>query len=261
MRNLRSESFVTAGIATVVDGESSYPIGGGVFISPDGLNRGDSYRAQVYTPRPSERQLRENTDTFYEDWLRRYLTIYLPEPGVAPSVGPDRGARPAAARRLAVLGRGGHARGRALRRVRGPRRSASWRAATWRACGRSRSSSSASRRARSTTSSASSGGSTTASPTPSSRRGRPETLDGFVFDSKIGFCQQFSGAEALLLRMGGIPARVATGFTSGSFDEKQREFVVRDLDAHSWVEAWMPALRLGDARPDAGRRAAALPAR
>ena len=88
-----------------------------------------------------------------------------------------------------------------------------------------------------------------------------ETLDGFLFDSKIGFCQQFSGAEALLLRMGGIPARVATGFTSGSFDERQREFVVRDLDAHSWVEAWIPALRLGDARPDAGRRAAALAAR
>jgi hypothetical protein len=67
-----------------------------------------------------------------------------------------------------------------------------------------------------------------------------ETLDGFVFDSKTGFCQQFSGAEALLLRMGGIPARVATGFTSGSYDDRQREFVVRDLDAHSWVEAWFP---------------------
>ena len=40
--------------------------------------------------------------------------------------------------------------------------------------------------------------------------------------------------------MGGIPARVATGFTSGSFDDTQREFVVRDLDAHSWVEAWFP---------------------
>ena len=40
--------------------------------------------------------------------------------------------------------------------------------------------------------------------------------------------------------MGGIPARVATGFTTGSFDEKQREYVVRDLDAHSWVEVWFP---------------------
>jgi hypothetical protein len=41
-----------------------------------------------------------------------------------------------------------------------------------------------------------------------------------------------------LLRMGGVPARVATGFTSGSLDSKSGEFVVRDLDAHSWVEVW-----------------------
>jgi transglutaminase-like putative cysteine protease len=63
-------------------------------------------------------------------------------------------------------------------------------------------------------------------------------LDGFLFDAKAGYCQQFSGAMALLLRMGGVPARVSTGFTSGSLDAKTREFVVRDLDAHSWVEVW-----------------------
>jgi hypothetical protein len=73
------------------------------------------------------------------------------------------------------------------------------------------------------------------SPPPAS-----ETLDGFLFDSKIGFCQQYSGAEALLLRMAGIPARVAAGFAPGVFDDRQREFVVRDFDAHSWVEAWIP---------------------
>jgi protein-glutamine gamma-glutamyltransferase len=42
----------------------------------------------------------------------------------------------------------------------------------------------------------------------------------------------------LLLRMAGVPARVVTGFTSGSLDTKTREYVVRDLDAHSWVEVW-----------------------
>ena len=47
---------------------------------------------------------------------------------------------------------------------------------------------------------------------------------------------------ALLLRMGGVPARVATGFTPGSLDRKQREYVVRDLDAHSWVEVWFPGI-------------------
>ena len=63
-------------------------------------------------------------------------------------------------------------------------------------------------------------------------------LDGFLFDSKAGYCQQFSGAMALLLRMAGVPTRVVTGFTSGSLDAKTKEYVVRDLDAHSWVEVW-----------------------
>jgi hypothetical protein len=65
-------------------------------------------------------------------------------------------------------------------------------------------------------------------------------LMSFLFDDRQGYCQQFSGAMALLLRMGGVPARVATGFAPGSLDKRRREYVVRDLDAHSWVEAWFP---------------------
>ena len=63
-------------------------------------------------------------------------------------------------------------------------------------------------------------------------------LEGFLFDARRGYCQQYSGGMALLLRMAGVPARVVTGFTSGSLDSKTREYVVRDLDAHSWVEVW-----------------------
>ena len=66
------------------------------------------------------------------------------------------------------------------------------------------------------------------------------TLDGFLFDTKQGYCQQYSGAMALLLRMGGIPARVATGFSTGATDFKTGEYVVRDFDAHAWVEAYYP---------------------
>ena len=45
---------------------------------------------------------------------------------------------------------------------------------------------------------------------------------------------------ALLLRMAGIPARVVTGFSTGATDTKTGEYVVRDFDAHSWVEAYYP---------------------
>jgi hypothetical protein len=67
-------------------------------------------------------------------------------------------------------------------------------------------------------------------------------LSSFLFDDKIGYCQQFSGAMALMLRMDGIPARVAAGFTPGNFDFVAKEYRVRDLDAHSWVEVWFDGI-------------------
>ena len=67
-------------------------------------------------------------------------------------------------------------------------------------------------------------------------------LEHFLFDSKAGYCQHFSGAMALLLRFGGVPARVATGFSPGGFRRRQGEWVVRDRDAHSWVEAWFDGI-------------------
>ena len=65
-------------------------------------------------------------------------------------------------------------------------------------------------------------------------------LENFLFLSKEGYCQQFAGAMALLLRMGGVPARVAVGFTKGRYDSASRQWIVTDLDAHAWVEAWFP---------------------
>jgi hypothetical protein len=65
-------------------------------------------------------------------------------------------------------------------------------------------------------------------------------LETFLFRSKLGYCQQFAGAMALLLRMGGIPARVAAGFTTGVYDAGTKQWVVSDVDAHAWVEAWFP---------------------
>ncbi len=64
-------------------------------------------------------------------------------------------------------------------------------------------------------------------------------LETFLFSHKAGYCQQFSGSMALLLRMAGIPARVASGFTSGDQDATG-EWVVSDLNAHAWVEVWFP---------------------
>ena len=62
----------------------------------------------------------------------------------------------------------------------------------------------------------------------------------FLFGTKRGYCQQFAGAMALLLRMGGVPARVADGFTYGSYDKATGNWDVTARDAHAWVEAWFP---------------------
>ena len=66
-------------------------------------------------------------------------------------------------------------------------------------------------------------------------------LETFLFDTKHGYCQQFAGSMALLLRMGGVPARVAAGFATGQYNSATKSYVVADTDAHAWVEAWFPS--------------------
>jgi protein-glutamine gamma-glutamyltransferase len=65
-----------------------------------------------------------------------------------------------------------------------------------------------------------------------------QPLTYFVTSSKAGYCQYFAGAMALMLRFLGIPARVAEGFTSGTYDPGSRTWTVTDHDAHAWVEVW-----------------------
>ncbi|MBV9536698.1 MAG: transglutaminase domain-containing protein [Solirubrobacterales bacterium] len=65
-------------------------------------------------------------------------------------------------------------------------------------------------------------------------------LMSFLFGDRRGYCQQFAGAMALLLRLGGIPARVSTGFTTGFYNPPTRTYLVSDRNAHAWVEAWFP---------------------
>jgi transglutaminase-like putative cysteine protease len=64
----------------------------------------------------------------------------------------------------------------------------------------------------------------------------PPPLVAFVTRTKAGYCQHFAGAMAAMLRMLGIPARVAVGFTSGTYQDGK--WVVTDHDAHAWVEVW-----------------------
>ena len=69
--------------------------------------------------------------------------------------------------------------------------------------------------------------------------GTPALVD-FVNETKRGYCQHYAGAMALMLRLLGVPARVAVGFTSGQYRQDEKEWVVKDTNAHAWVEVWFP---------------------
>jgi transglutaminase-like putative cysteine protease len=67
-------------------------------------------------------------------------------------------------------------------------------------------------------------------------------LPAFLSEDRAGYCQHFSGAMALMLRMLGIPSRVATGFAPGGRDPERNNFLVDDTDAHDWVEVFFPSI-------------------
>jgi protein-glutamine gamma-glutamyltransferase len=72
------------------------------------------------------------------------------------------------------------------------------------------------------------------SPVPAGR----DPVDWFLFDAKTGYCEQFASAETLMLRSLGIPARLATGYSTGDYNAVLDQSVVREKDAHAWVEVW-----------------------
>ena len=67
-----------------------------------------------------------------------------------------------------------------------------------------------------------------------------DAVDQFLFADKKGYCEQFATAATLMLRSLGIPARLATGYSTGTYDPVLNQSVVRERDAHAWVEVFFP---------------------
>ncbi|WP_259310809.1 transglutaminase family protein [Capillimicrobium parvum] len=229
---MQTRQFIAPGETLSISRAPARPVNtraGGftVAMNHDDLSTGDAYLAESYVPRPSDQQLRA-APADYPGYLGDETTIFAPPDGsngrilihfqpfgtgLAPiATGPGTGEDEA----VAVLQRTGYGAVYAL-----SRRLAS------------------------------------ESSTPYEYVQRVEDyLNGsqFVYEENVrdsrlpladfllrthaGYCQHYSGAMALLLRMGGVPARVSAGFTPGQLDSKSGEYVVRDLDAHSWVEVW-----------------------
>jgi transglutaminase-like putative cysteine protease len=234
VKGLKSRQFLVAGTTTLVDHSSKdvAPATPGTFqASGKPLRRGDAYDALVYVPAPSTIEM-QAAGTDYPSYVIRQLALQLPsQPGVGPLEvhiapwGSDAAGAVRAANGFAIIdaehafAASPYAREYALAQQ--------IRNATTdpydfvrKVIARVQ------RDARYTES----------PPSP----GRLAPLDAFLFRDHAGYCQHFAGATALLLRMGGVPARVVAGFSPGSRDGATH--VIRDLDAHSWVEVYFPQI-------------------
>lgn len=68
----------------------------------------------------------------------------------------------------------------------------------------------------------------------------PDPLAHFLFERKKGHCEYFASSMAMMLRTLGIPSRVVNGFRGGEYNDLSGSYIIREKDAHSWVEAYFP---------------------
>jgi len=72
------------------------------------------------------------------------------------------------------------------------------------------------------------------------KQSKSDPLAEFLFETREGHCEYFATAMTIMLRTIGIPARVVNGFQMGEYNDISKLWVVRESDAHSWVEVSFP---------------------
>ncbi|MBX3244750.1 MAG: DUF3488 domain-containing protein [Acidobacteria bacterium] len=72
------------------------------------------------------------------------------------------------------------------------------------------------------------------------KAGGDQPLADFLFNVREGHCEYFATAMAIMLRTQGIATRVVNGFQTGEYNETADVYVVRQREAHSWVEVYFP---------------------
>ncbi|HEV7645969.1 MAG TPA: DUF3488 and transglutaminase-like domain-containing protein [Pyrinomonadaceae bacterium] len=87
------------------------------------------------------------------------------------------------------------------------------------------------------------------------KAGGSDPLADFLFNIKEGHCEYFASAMAIMLRTQGIATRVVNGFQGGQYNDQARRYIIRQKDAHSWVEVYFPQQNIWvpfDPTPSAG---------
>jgi transglutaminase-like putative cysteine protease len=66
-----------------------------------------------------------------------------------------------------------------------------------------------------------------------------DTVDEFLFDTRLGYCEHYASAFVVLMRALDVPARVVTGYQGGEINPVDGFVTVRQSDAHAWAEVWL----------------------
>jgi transglutaminase-like putative cysteine protease len=236
LRAMRTTQIVGAGTMFAAPAHLQAPAlpgsSAGTWVSQTQLGPGDSYTAQVYAPHPSAAALARTGETYPLQVREADLTLALPQQGAGAGASARTVLFPTfGSRGVAPQNEAGAGRSTGLEAIQNSPYAPAY--------------ATAQRLAR-----------TARTPYAYVQRVLAFLADGYTYDEyppptaypletflfrdRLGYCQQFAGAMALLLRMGGVPARVATGFTTGTFDTATNHWLVSDVDAHAWVEAWFP---------------------
>jgi protein-glutamine gamma-glutamyltransferase len=89
----------------------------------------------------------------------------------------------------------------------------------------------------------------------------PQPVSTFLFDAKAGHCEYFASSMAILLRAAGVPTRLINGFLMGEYNPVGGDYIVRESDAHSWVEVYVPGrgwMEFDPTPPDPNHREVSL---
>lgn len=68
---------------------------------------------------------------------------------------------------------------------------------------------------------------------------RGNKIDDFLFRTRNGYCEHYASAFAFIMRAAGIPARIVGGYLGGELNPYGNYLIVRQFDAHVWVEIWL----------------------
>jgi protein-glutamine gamma-glutamyltransferase len=237
IRAMKTTQVVAAGYANQPQHLSGTPLPGdsdGTWTSTSQLGPGDTYTVQVYTPHPSAALLAKASADYPRDIRQAYLELTMPQNPPGDQVLPQRVVFPTF--RSSGAAPQDQTDPRSFSGTSAIRSSPYWPVyLTTQKFVRTAKTPYAYAQKVMGYLTAANGFSYDEYPPPTA-----DPLVTFLTLNHLGYCQQFAGSMALMLRMGGIPARVVTGFATGSYDTASQQWLVTDVDAHAWVEAWFP---------------------